>query len=88
MREHQRNRLRMFVMDELRELLRVCFLKHIEAGHLAGNLVSDLIQQTRGRFGAERALQHLPRVVDSAFHDILLRDHHLVELFENGFGLR
>ena len=87
MREDQRNRLRMFVVDEFRQLLRVNLLQNIEAGIFAAHRFGKAIDNLFRDFRAECLVEHLFCIVESAAHDAIVRHVHLIKLFEQGFGV-
>src|SRR5262245_32236575 len=77
----------MFIVDKLRELLRVRLLKDIEAGGFVRDGLADSVDQSVRSLRAKGVDQHFTSVVDAALHDVLLRDDHLIELFQDRFSL-
>ena len=84
--EDQRDRLRMFVLDELQQLRGFGLLDEFE--RIA---VLERGEQPRGHVvglaGAEAALENLLGVLDAAFVDVLERDRALIGLLDDGVAL-
>ncbi len=87
MGEDQRDGLRMFVVDEFGELLRVDFLQNVEVGIFAAERLREAVDHLLADFGAERLVQHFLGVVEAAAHDKIVRHVHLIKLFEKNFGM-
>src|SRR5579862_959824 len=86
MRQNQRDRLRMFIMNELRQLLRIGLLQRVEVDGFVADGLHQLVEDLLRVFRPEGVHQHLARIIDTALHHIVVRDGHLVELFEHAFG--
>ena len=86
-REDQRDGLRMLVVDELGELLRIGFLQRVEAGQLRAQRLHQPVHQFSGVLRAEGVHEHFLRIVDAALEHVVVGHRHLVELFENALGL-
>ncbi len=87
MREDQRDGLRVLVVDELGELLRIGFLQRVEIGQFRAQRLHQPVHQFSRVLRPERAHEHLFRVVDAALEHVIVGHRHLVELFENSFSL-
>ncbi len=87
MRENQRDGLRMLVVNEFRQLLRVGLLQRVEAGQLRSQRLHQPVYQSFGMLRAKGRHQHFLGVIDAALEHVLAGHGHLVELFENGLGL-
>ncbi len=88
MRQDQRDGLRMLVVDEFGELLRIGLLQRVETGQLGAQRLHQPVHQLAARArGRTRVISIFLRVVDAALEHVVVRHRHLVELFENALGL-
>src|ERR1035438_8348157 len=86
MREDQGDGLRMFVVNKLRELLRIGFLQGIEAGRFRSQRLHQPVHHFPGMFRPECGDEHFLGEVHSALQDEIARHRHLVELVQHGLG--
>jgi hypothetical protein len=82
MRQHERDGLRMFVVDESGKLLRIGFLKDVEVTYSPPIIMTRRSIELLARVRPEGRSQHFLGVVEAAAHDEIVRHVHLVELFE------
>ena len=85
--EHQRDGLRVFVVNELRQLLGVGFLNRVEGSRLRPQRLGQAVQHPFGDIRSERAQQQLPGEIDAAARDVIAREGQLMELLEHALRL-
>ena len=79
-RQHQRDGLRMLVVDELGELLRIGLLNGVEGSGLGAQRLGQAVQQPLGRVRTERPHQQFAREVDAAARHVVAGRGDVVEL--------
>ena len=86
-REHQRDGLRMFVVDELGQLLRIGLLNRVEGGGVGAQRFGEPVEQALGMVRVEGAQQQFAGIVDTAARHVIAGRGDLVKFFEDGLGL-
>ena len=83
--QDQRDRLRIFVLDEVQDLRGIRFPRKVKRTHLQRR--RQAIQHLDSPLGPERPFQHFLGVGDTALGNVFLRQANFVKLFENRFAL-
>ena len=86
-REHQRDGLRMFVVDELGKQLWVGLLDGVEGCRLGAQGLGQPVEQPFGDIRREGARQQLAGEFDAAARHIIAGRGDVVEFVEKAFGL-
>ncbi len=78
MRQHQSDRLRVLVLDEVQKLAGIGAFDEVERERLAAG--QDAIHDLAALIGPERSFQDFASVVDTSGRQSLVRPEHFVEL--------
>ena len=81
-RKHQRDGLRMLVVNELGELLRIGLLDGVEGSGFGAQRFGQAVQHALGHIGTERPHQQLAGVFDAAARDVIAGRRKVVEFVE------
>src|SRR6516162_365100 len=87
MGKHQRDGLRVLVMNEFCKLLRVGLLNCVERCGFGSEGFGEPVQKTLGVFGFESLHEQLPCEVNTASGNVIPGTRDVMKLFENRFRL-
>ena len=84
MREDQRDGLRVLVVDELGELLRIGLLDGVEGGGVGAQRLGEAVEQALGVLRLEGLHEQLAREIDAAARHVVAGVGDVVEFVQHG----
>ena len=77
----------MLLVDELGQLLRIRLMKRVEIDNLGAQCRHQPVHQLSRRFRPIGGVENFSGVIEAPFEHVVVRQAHLVEFIEYGFGL-